>query len=81
MGKRRLYSIDQLSGDDFGVEMKPDVFDNDEKSQDQGGFLKKLDLATISDIFQLCKGRIWIKKTYYVIVHDPSSFWLSMASN
>ena len=29
-----LYSIDQLSDDDFGVEMKPDVFDNDEKPQD-----------------------------------------------
>ena len=54
-GKRRLYSTDQLSDDDFGVEMKPDVFDNDEKSQDQGEFLEKLDLATISDIFQLCK--------------------------
>ena len=54
-GKGRLYSIDQLSDDDFGVEMKPDVFDNDEKSPDQGGFLEKLDLATISDIFQLCK--------------------------
>ena len=31
-GKRRLYSIDQLSNDDFGVETNPDVFDNDEKS-------------------------------------------------
>ena len=35
--------------------MKLDVFDNDEKSQDQGESLEKLDLATISDIFQLCK--------------------------
>ena len=58
----RLYSIDQLSDDDFGVEMKPDVFDNDEKSQDQGGFLEKLDLATISDIFQLCKDEYGSRK-------------------
>ena len=35
--------------------MKPDVFDNDEKLQNQGGCLEKLDLATISDISQLCK--------------------------
>ena len=42
-GRRRLYSIDQLSDDDFGVEMKPEVFNNDEKSQDQGGLLEKLD--------------------------------------
>ena len=61
-GKGRLHSIDQLSDDDFGVEMKPDVFDNEEKSQDQGGFLEKLDLATISDIFQLCKDEYGSRK-------------------
>ena len=61
-GKGRLYSIDQISDDDFGVEMKPDVFDNDEKSPDQGGFLEKLDLATISDIFQLCKDEYGSRK-------------------
>ena len=61
-GKGRLYSIDQLSDDDLGVEMKPNVFDNDEKSQDQGGFLEKLDLATISDIFQLCKDEYGSRK-------------------
>ena len=61
-GKGSVYSIDQLPDDDFGVEMKPDVFDNDEKSQDQGGFLEKLDLATISDIFQLCKDEYGSRK-------------------
>ena len=42
--------------------MKPDVFDNDEKSQEQGGFLEKLDLATISDIFHLCKNEYGSRK-------------------
>ena len=61
-GKRHLYSIDQLSDDDFGVEMKPAVFDTDEKSQDQGRFLEKLDLTTINDIFQLCKDEYGSRK-------------------
>ena len=52
--------------------MKPDAFDNDEKSQDQGGFLEKLDLATISDIFQLCKDEYGSRKLItllYMILH------------
>ena len=61
-GKRHLYSIDQLSDDDFGIKMKPDVFNNDEKSQDQDEFLEKLDLATISDIFQLRKDEYGSRK-------------------
>ena len=42
--------------------MKLDVFDNDEKSQDQHGLLKILDLATISDIFQLYKDEYGSRK-------------------